>query len=420
MKNNLFIGIIVVVLSLSLVVDYFDNALAAKSKGTPLLRVGSAGSPVCGDQLCVNQPENPLIGALPGSSLIGTLPPPSIIHPEQDMMIDVIPQEEIVSKPKTTQTYCSTGVSMQANQIYSNMSPIVITSFEEMEKLRATQIPHVFEKGSSHSFFLHDLFYRHDVSDILPDQEITITAIDANGADALWMEDENSKNVLLYLHGGGYVWGNPLMPAPYVIATQTGVDLNVLAVDYRLAPEDPFPAGLEDAKAAYRYLLENGFSPQNIVVTGDSAGGGLTLATMLALRDEGESLPAAIALMSPWVDLTMSGDTFTTLADADRMLSKEVLGWSIEVYVGEDDMKNPYISPIFGQFDEFPPTLIQNGNREVFLSEGSIIAQKMRADGVDVTYEVWECMWHDFQISPIPETKQALTNIASFLENHLN
>ena len=104
-------------------------------------------------------------------------------------------QEEIVPKFEPT-SYCLSGVSPQANEIYSNMFPIVVTSLEETEKLRASQIPHVFEKGSSHSFFLHDLFYRHDVSDILPDQEITITSIDANGADALWMEDENSKNVL--------------------------------------------------------------------------------------------------------------------------------------------------------------------------------------------------------------------------------
>ena len=135
MINNLLIGIIVVVLSLSLVLDYFDNAYATKSKGTPLLRVGSSGSPVCGDQLCINKPDNPLIGALPGSSVIGSLPPPSIIHPEQNIMIEVNPQEEIVSKPKTTQTYCSSDVSMQANQIYSNMFPIVVTSLEETGKI---------------------------------------------------------------------------------------------------------------------------------------------------------------------------------------------------------------------------------------------------------------------------------------------
>jgi len=253
----------------------------------------------------------------------------------------------------------------------------------------------------------------------MKDPSFSITSVDANGVDAFWM-DNDSENVLLYIHGGAYVYGSPLQPQPFAVSALSESNLNILTIDYRMVPEHPFPAGLDDSKAAYRYLLEQGFSPEKIVVSGDSAGGGLTLGTMLALRDEGEQLPAALALMAPWSDLSLSGDSYNSLKNEDRILSRDTLSWPAELYVGDDSYQNPYISPINGNFEDFPPVLIQVGNREVFLSEGAMVAQKMKSDGVDVNLEVWECMWHIFQANPIPEAKDALTNMAMFFDKHLD
>jgi len=326
-------------------------------------------------------------------------------------------------------TYCSSGVSMEARDIYLKQVRESIRTVEDVQKIRNGEIPIEFELGTTKSVYLHEMFKKEyspefyedvgDISGIMEDPSISVTSVDANGVDAFWMEND-SENVLLYFHGGAYVFGSPLQPQPFVVSVLSQSDLNVLTIDYRMVPEHPFPAGIEDGKAAYRYLLEQGFSPENIVVSGDSAGGGLILGTMLALRDDGVQLPAAIAVMGPWVDLTLKGDTYNTLKDADRILGRENLSWPAELYVGNDSYQNPYISPINGDFENFPPVLIQSGNREVFLSEDAMLAQKMRADGVDVTFEVWECMWHIFQNTPVPETVDALSNMAVFFDEHLD
>jgi len=337
-------------------------------------------------------------------------------------------QISVTALDEESVTYCSSGVSKEANEIYLNQKRGITKTIEDVQKTRNGQIPITFELGTTKSVYLHEMFKTEydpefyedvgDISYIIEDPSISVMAVDANGVESFWMEND-SENVLLYFHGGAYFFGSPLQPQPFGIAILSESNLNVLTVDYRMVPEHAYPAAVEDGKAAYRYLLEQGFSPENIVVSGDSAGGGLALGTMLALRDEGEKLPAAIAVMAPWVDLTLSGDTFDTLKNADKILSRENLSWSAELYVGDDSYQNPYISPVNGDFDNFPSVLIQAGNREVFLSEDAMLAQKMRADGVDVTFEVWECMWHVFQNTPIPETKEALSNIAFFFDEHL-
>jgi len=337
-------------------------------------------------------------------------------------------QIPITALDQDSTTYCPSGVSMNAHDIYLKQERGATNTVEDIQKARNGEMPVEFELGTTKSVYLHEMFKTQyspefyedigDITGIMDDPSISIISVDANGVDSFWMEND-SENVLLYFHGGAYVFGSPLQPQPFGIAILSQSDLNVLTIDYRMVPEHPFPAAIEDGKAAYRYLLEKGFSPENIVVSGDSAGGGLVLGTMLALRDEGEQLPAAIAVMAPWVDLTLKGDTYNTLKDADRILSRENLSWPAELYVGNDSYQNPYISPINGDFENFPPVLIQSGNREVFLSEDAVLAQKMRADGVDVTFEVWECMWHIFQNTPIPESKDALSNMAMFFDEHL-
>jgi len=324
--------------------------------------------------------------------------------------------------------YCQSGVSPEAREIYLTQKIGTTKTVQDIQNARNGEMPFTFELNTTKSVYLHEMFKTQyspefyedvgDISDIMEDPSISITSVDANGVESFWMEND-SENVLLYFHGGAYFFGSPLQPQPFGVAILSQSNLNVLTIDYRMVPEHPFPAGLEDGKTAYRYLLEQGFSPDNIVVSGDSAGGGLALGTMLALRDEGEQLPTAIAVMAPWVDLTLSGDTFDTLKDVDKILSRENLSGAAELYVGDDSYQNPYISPLNGDFDNFPPVLIQSGNREVFLSEDAMLAQKMRSDGVDVTFEVWECMWHVFQNTPIPETKDALSNIALFFDEHL-
>ena len=321
-------------------------------------------------------------------------------------------------------TYCSSGVSKEAREIYLAQNPEEVTA-EVIQKFRDS-VPE-YDIGFTTTMNLYDLygkmadseFLTNENSDFIDNQSITVTAVDANGVKAFWMEND-SENVLLYFHGGAYVAGVPLFVQPFALSILSENNLNVLTVDYRMAPEHPYPAAVEDGKAAYRYLLEKGYSPENIVISGDSAGGGLSLATTLALKDEGEQLPAALALMAPWSDLSMSGDTYHTLKEADRLLSKDRLSYARDVYVGNESYQNPYISPIHGDFEDFPPVLLQVANREVLLSEVSTLALNMKADGVDVELEVWECMWHIFQNTPTPEAKDALTNQALFIDKHLS
>ena len=343
---------------------------------------------------------------------------------------DVFEEKPPMMKPlSVSETYCPSGVSIEAHEIYSKQENVSFHTVEEIQQARNGEIPIKHELGTTQSVYLHELFrttyspefYEDvgDISNIMKDPSFSITSVDANGVDAFWM-DNDSENVLLYIHGGAYVYGSPLQPQPFAVSALSESNLNILTIDYRMVPEHPFPAGLDDSKAAYRYLLEQGFSPEKIVVSGDSAGGGLILGTMLALRDEGEQLPAALALMAPWSDLSLSGDSYNSLKNEDRILSRDTLSWPAELYVGDDSYQNPYISPINGNFEDFPPVLIQVGNREVFLSEGAMVAQKMKSDGVDVNLEVWECMWHIFQANPIPEAKDALTNMAMFFDKHLD
>jgi len=324
--------------------------------------------------------------------------------------------------------YCSSVASVESNQIYMNQRIGVTKTMEDVQQARSGEIAITHELGTTKIVYLHELFekkYSSEFYDTIENDSIkknssfSITAIDANGVNAYWMEND-SENVLLYFHGGAYFFGSPLQPQPFVISVLSQNNLNVLTIDYRLVPEHSYPDALEDGKIAYHYLLEQGFSPENIVISGDSAGGGLVLGTMLSLRDEGEELPVAIAVMSPWVDLTLSGDSYDTLKNVDKILSRENLSLPAEVYVGNDSYHNSYISPINGEYDNFPPIFVQTGNREVFLSENTDLVEKMKSDGVDVTFEVWDCMWHVFQNTPIPETKTALSNIAAFFDEQLS
>lgn len=219
----------------------------------------------------------------------------------------------------------------------------------------------------------------------------------------------------IYLHGGAYILGDPFTKIPAVLAAELGI--RVYCVDYRLAPDHPFPAGLEDSVAVYRSLVAR-FGPERLVVFGDSAGGGLTLAMLLKNAELGLAMPAAVALFSPWCDLTRSGDSFDTLAGWDPLLQyyELDLAEAARVYAGGQDLKSPLLSPLYaGTWKGFPPTLISTGTRDLFQSLCARLRRELVRAGVDVRLNLWEGMWHVFEAYPVPEADESLKEVAAFL-----
>jgi acetyl esterase/lipase len=231
----------------------------------------------------------------------------------------------------------------------------------------------------------------------------------------------DDQRVILYLHGGGYVSGSVAIHKLLCVALAQATGMRLLLPEYRLAPENPFPAALEDALSAYHWLLEQGFKPENIVIAGDSAGGGLSLAAVLSLRGTGEPLPAAVVCLSPWADLTLSGGSHQTKAKSDPVLyAKELRYWALS-YTDEGNLSNPLVSPVYADFHGFPPMLIQVGSEEILLDDAVTVAEKARAAGVDVTLSIYEGLWHVWHAAGtwLPESRQALAEIGRFVKKHL-
>ena len=234
-------------------------------------------------------------------------------------------------------------------------------------------------------------------------------------------ENPDLEHVILQLHGGGYM--GSIRNAYYVFAglyNELSHGMNVCCPDYRVAPENPYPAALEDAYATYKWLMTRaGYKPGNIILAGDSAGGGLCMALTMYLRDHGEPLPGGIIAMSPWTDLTASGESYETNFDKDPLYggTKESLIY-INSYPGDHDKTDPYISPAFGSFKDFPPMLIQVGSNEMLLSDSEIVAAKARDEGVRLRLTVYEGMFHVFQMAytAIPESKKAWMEAGRFFE----
>lgn len=227
------------------------------------------------------------------------------------------------------------------------------------------------------------------------------------------------EKVILYTHGGSYVSGSPATHEPLICRLAEQCRLPVFAYDYRLAPEYPYPAALEDAAAAFGYLLHKGYAPQDIVLCGDSAGGGLTLALTMKLRDSGQELPAALAVLSPWTDLTESLDTHYSNTQADPSISSEELREMALLYAGGADLHTPYISPLYGDFTGFPPTLIHVGSAEVLLDDSRELAVRMEAQGVLVDIDIYEGMWHVWHMFDVEEARTAVRKIQQFLHTQL-
>src|SRR5215470_9804425 len=229
--------------------------------------------------------------------------------------------------------------------------------------------------------------------------DVNCQPVDAGGVKAEWIVPPNASEdrVILYLHGGGYVMGSINTHRAMVARIARSSQARALALDYRLAPEHPFPTAVDDATAAYRWLLSQNINPSRIVVAGDSAGGGLTLATLLALRDAKVPLPAAGVCLSPWVDMEGTGASMTTRAKADPVVQKQGLLGMAQLYLGGKDPKSPLAAPLHADLRGLPPLFIHVGDAETLLDDSTRVAEKAKKAGVKVDLEVWSEMphvWH--------------------------
>ncbi len=242
---------------------------------------------------------------------------------------------------------------------------------------------------------------------------------DADGIAAEWIAapETEAGRVVLYLHGGGYVMGSINSHREMVARISRAARSRALAIDYRLAPEHPHPAAVEDAVAAYRWLLGQGVRPEGVTIAGDSAGGGLTVATLVALRDAGEPLPAAGVCLSPWVDLEGSGESMRTKHDVDPMVKLDGLLQFAEMYLGGQHPQTPLAAPLHADLSDLPPLLIQVGTAETLLDDSTRLAARAREAGVDVELDPWDDMVHVWQIfgSILPEAREAIERIGAFV-----
>lgn len=250
-------------------------------------------------------------------------------------------------------------------------------------------------------------------------KRVKVESTTVAGLYAEWLRPQGAPDdkVLLYLHGGAYVLGSCQSHRSMVSHIARASGINALLPEYRLAPEHKFPAAIEDTVAVYRVLLASGISPENIVIAGDSAGGGLTVATLLSLRHTGDPLPAAAILLSPFLDVTASGESATTRADRDPWFHAGDLDVVVRHYCRADEVKNPLVSPVFANVAGLPPVYIQVGDDEILLSDSTRFADKMRAAGGTVEIEIWPGMWHVFQlfVGKMPEARQAINKIGDYL-----
>ncbi|MGB5333709.1 MAG: alpha/beta hydrolase [Woeseiaceae bacterium] len=253
---------------------------------------------------------------------------------------------------------------------------------------------------------------------------VSVEATTVNGLEAEWLRPKGAPDdkVLLYLHGGAYLIGSCRTHRQMVSHIARAAGINALVLDYRLAPEHRFPAAIEDAVRTYRSLLSEGFKPRDIFIAGDSAGGGLTIATLLSLRHAGVPLPAAAVLLSPFLDISASGESATTRADQDPWFDPSDLAVVADNYCDNaDDLKNPLVSPVFANVAGLPPTLIQVGDDEILLSDATRFAALMDDAGLEVQLEIWPEMWHVFQllVGKMPESRLAIRKIGGYLQERM-
>jgi epsilon-lactone hydrolase len=245
----------------------------------------------------------------------------------------------------------------------------------------------------------------------------------AGGVPASWCIPARAINdqVLLYLHGGGYVIGNSRAYRPIGSEFASRLRTRVLIPDYRLAPENPFPAALDDAVKVYRWLLDHKIAANSIALAGDSCGGGLTVATLAAIRDAGLPLPAGAAVISPWADLEVNSDSFVSKAKEDLLIEADGLRQMAAAYLGSASPRNSSASPIYANLSGLPPLLIQVGSAEILLDDATRLAARAGAAGVKVRLDIWPEMFHVWHVSAsvLDEAREALDDAAAFLKSRL-
>lgn len=251
----------------------------------------------------------------------------------------------------------------------------------------------------------------------LPDG-VTVEPVECVGLKGEWVRTGGARSdaALLYLHGGAYVFCSPKTHRHLVAALSEAAGMMAFALDYRLAPESPFPAAVDDAVATYRWLLDQGFAPNRIAVAGDSAGGGLTVAMLVAARDAGLPMPAAAVCLSPWADLTITAESFVSKASLDSLTGDRLrrLG---QLYLNGTDDKHPLASPVLADLKGLPPMLIQVGTDEVLFDDSIHLEAAAEAAGVETELEIWEAMihvWHYYH-PMLEEGREAIARIGEFV-----
>ncbi len=242
--------------------------------------------------------------------------------------------------------------------------------------------------------------------------------VETDGIHAEWVSvrrNHMKKYILLYCHGGGYNTGSLKYARSITNKLASSTSMDVLSFDYRLAPEHPYPAALEDVVKIWDYLMHLGYGARDIIIAGDSAGGNLALVLTLKLKEQKRILPRGLVLFSPWTDLTRSGKSHKTKCQIDPILTEEYLTRAILDYAAGEDLQNPLISPLYGDFDGFPPVLIQAGSNEVLLSDSKNLHKQMVLHHVGARVTVYQGMWHVFQMSPFKTAYEAMDQAAEFI-----
>ncbi len=256
-----------------------------------------------------------------------------------------------------------------------------------------------------------------------PPRGTELAVVDAGGVKAERIATPRSlpNRYILHFHGGAYLFGFPALFRDFNwrIADVTGAQ--VLCIDYRLAPEHPFPAAIEDVTATYRWLISECAEPHHVAFVGESSGGGLALASMMRLRDEGSPLPAAAVVVSPWTDLALTGQSLTDYGCSDPMVPVELMPKAVELYLADADPRSPYASPLYGDPAGLPPTLILAASDEALRDDAVRMAERLRAAGCDVELELWPRMFHVWHMFAriLPEGRAAVARIGAFLRARL-